>query len=76
MPNTKTISPESRLIIGKSFSGRKYCEAKSVASPKAKTPSVCVMVTVNPKNAACLTVPREPTRYAPTIVLPCPGDIA
>jgi len=34
------------------------------------------IVTVAPKNAACLAVPREPARYAPTTVLPCPGDIA
>ena len=45
-------------------------EAKSVTRPRAKTPSVCVIVTVKPRNAACAAVPREPTRYAPTTVFP------
>ena len=34
---------------------------------------VCVKVTIAPRNAACFNVPREPTRYAATMVLPCPG---
>jgi hypothetical protein len=34
---------------------------------------VCVRVTIPPRKAACFKVPREPTRYAATMVLPCPG---
>lgn len=41
--------------------------------PKRKTLMVCVNVTIAPRNAACFRVPRDPTRYAATIVLPWPG---
>ena len=37
---------------------------------------VCVNVTIEPRNNACFSVPRLPTRYAATMVLPCPGDSA
>jgi len=44
--------------------------------PSRNTPAVCVMVTIAPSAAACLMVPRAPTRYAATIALPCPGERA
>ena len=65
-----TMPPEAKLRIGNNCSGNTYSEAKSVINPRAKTPMVCVMVTVKPRKAACRGVPREPTRYAPTIALP------
>ena len=61
-PNTCTI-----------FSGITYWNRNSVARPSAKTLMVCVNVTIAPRNTACLNVPRDPTRYAATMVLPCPG---
>ena len=45
-------------------------EAKIVTAPKANTPAVCVIVVVNPRYSACNAVPLDPTKYAPTIVLP------
>ena len=44
--------------------------------PNRNTPAVCAAVTTIPSNTACLAVPREPTRYAATTVLPCPGSRA
>src|ERR671926_51626 len=44
--------------------------------PSAKTPTVCVAVTIRPRSAAWRGVPRWPTRYAVTIVFPCPGESA
>ena len=41
--------------------------------PSPNTLAVCVHVTMLPKTIACRTVPREPTRYAATSVLPWPG---
>ena len=60
IPTTK--NPESSVIQGNSFSGTIYWAAKSVISPNANTPSVCVIVVVSPRYRACLTVPRDPTR--------------
>ena len=45
-------------------------------TPRRKTPTVCVNVTMPPRKIACRAVPRLPTRYAATNVFPCPGDIA
>ena len=58
----RPMPPETKLKIGKRRSGTTYCEAKSVTRPSAKTPSVCVIVTVKPRKAACRAVPREPTK--------------
>ena len=44
------------------FCGTTYWNKNNVASPSKKTDTVCVNVTIAPKNAACLRVPREPTR--------------
>ena len=44
--------------------------------PSAKTPTVWVAVVISPSSAACHGVPRDPTRYAPTIDLPWPGESA
>ena len=52
------------------------CESSSVTIPSPKTPIVCVTVTIRPRSAACHGVPRWPTRYAVTIVFPCPGESA
>ena len=49
------------------------CGQRSVIRPSAKTPMVWVTVTVRPSSTACRGVPRVPTRYAATIVLPWPG---
>src|SRR5262245_58892387 len=70
MPIPTTNRPDNRLIHGNNFSGTMNFAANKVISPKANTPNVCVMVVVRPKYNACFIVPREPTRYAPTIVLP------
>ena len=53
--------------------GRMYWEAASVTMPSKKTEPVCVSVTMVPRAMAWYEVPREPTRYAATTVLPCPG---
>src|ERR1700677_285211 len=45
-------------------------------APRAKTPAVCEAVTMSPSRKAWRAVPREPTRYAATIVLPWPGSSA
>ena len=45
-------------------------------NPRIKTPSVCVIVTMAPSRMACFAVPLVPTKYAPTTVLPCPGERA
>ena len=39
----------------------------------ASTTPVCVSVVTMPRTTACQIVPRSPTRYAATSVLPCPG---
>src|SRR5918911_1399219 len=52
------------------------CDSASVTSPSAKTPIVCVTVTIAPRVAASRGVPRRPIRYAVTIVLPWPGESA
>src|SRR4030095_2168890 len=70
IPIPMTNNPESRLIHGNNFSGTMNWAAKSVINPNANTPRVWVMVVVRPRYIACFMVPREPTRYAPTIVLP------
>src|SRR6478672_7682717 len=49
------------------------CDRLSVTSPSAKTPIVCVIVTVPPSRNACRAVPFEPTRYAVMIDFPWPG---
>ena len=38
------------------------CESKSVTSPRANTPAVCVTVTVAPRRKACRGFPFVPTR--------------
>ncbi len=53
-----------------------YWEAASVTRPSANTATVWVAVTVSPRIAACRGVPRAPTRYPATIVLPWPGESA
>ena len=62
--------------MGNRRSGKKKRDANSVAKPSANTPSVCVTVTVSPRKTACRSVAREPMRYAPTTVLPWPGENA
>ena len=47
-----TIPPDTKLRIGNKRSGTTYCDANSVTRPSAKTPSVCVIVTVNPRKVA------------------------
>src|SRR2546422_5085098 len=44
--------------------------------PRRYTPAVCDAVTMRPRISACRAVPREPTRYAATTVLPWPGSRA
>src|SRR6476469_9583931 len=53
-----------------------YWEAARVTRPSANTETVWVTVTMSPRIAACLGVPRAPTRYPATIVLPWPGESA
>ena len=48
-------------------------DSVSVTNPSANTVAVCATVTVAPSANACRAVPREPARYAATIVLPWPG---
>ena len=48
-------------------------DSESVTRPSAKTPAVCVTVTVAPSAKAWRAVPRVPARYAATMALPCPG---
>ena len=51
-------------------SGRIHADSPSVTSPSAKTPAVCVTVTVSPSTTASEAVPRVPTRYAATMPFP------
>ena len=55
-------SPEARFSHGYRSSGRTYCDSASVTRPRAKTPIVCVTVTVAPSATAWRAVPRVPTR--------------
>ena len=48
-------------------------ESPSVTKPSAKTPIVCVTVTIPPSSSASRGRPRVPTRYAVTIAFPWPG---
>ena len=68
--------PEIAPRTGYNCSGRIYRDRNSVTNPNAKTLIVWVNVTIAPRNAACLNDPLEPTRYAATIVFPCPGEKA
>jgi len=51
-PIVATIPPDTKLRIGNKRSATTYCDANSVTIPSAKTPAVCVIVTVNPRKAA------------------------
>ena len=48
-------------------------ESSRVTKPSAKTPIVCVIVTMPPSRTASTGLPFVPTRYPATIALPCPG---
>src|ERR1700680_3853719 len=66
-------SPEITPSHCVTFSGITRRKKNKVARPSANTLIVWVSVTIAPRKAACLRVPRDPTRYAATMVLPCPG---
>ena len=60
------MAPSTGVI----FSGFTISDKNKTPSPSRNTEMVCVKVTMAPKNAACRIGPREPTKYAATIVLP------
>jgi len=70
---TTIDNPEIAPNTCVTFSGTTYWNKNSVAIPSRNTLMVCVNVTIAPRKAACLSVPRDPTKYAATMVLPCPG---
>jgi hypothetical protein len=72
-PTATIDNPDRTPRPSTTFSGIMKRNRNKVATPSAKTLIVCVNVTMAPKTAACYTVARDPTRYAATIVLPCPG---
>ena len=52
MPIASTSAPDAKLRMGSSRSGTMKLDASSVANPRPNTPSVCVIVTVAPRNTA------------------------
>ena len=72
-PTATIESPEIAPRPSAIRSGTTKRNKNKVARPNAKTLIVWVKVTMAPKKAACFKLARDPTKYAATIVLPCPG---
>ena len=72
-PTTTTSSAETRFSHGIQLLREDERESASVTRPSAKTPIVCVTVTVSPRRAACFAVPLRPDEVGGDDRLAVPG---